>query len=51
MLGKSDGLRRLYGHMRHPGACALTAMLLLHPHMTLSRLLLLLTLSLYTLAR
>lgn len=51
LVYKSAGLCRLYSHMRHPGTCALTVILLVHPHMTASRALLALILGLYTLFR
>lgn len=48
---KSSGLQRLYSDMRHPGTTALTLMLLVHPHMTASRVLLSLVMVLYALFR
>ena len=46
---KTVGTQRLYRHMRHPGAVCLLLVLWCHPVMTIDRLLLALTLSLYIL--
>ncbi|CAL1286443.1 unnamed protein product [Larinioides sclopetarius] len=44
---KSDGLRRMYSHMRHPSFSAVTVLLFFHPVMQLDRLLLAHALLLY----
>ncbi|CAL1529610.1 unnamed protein product [Lymnaea stagnalis] len=51
MSKKARMLREIYSRMRHPGAILLTAMLWLHPLMTLDRLILACTLTSYIIGR